>query len=199
MTKSASRTSPLAGAVLTLAMIHGASADHASEKQELAQCAKQMCGIIVSKNASGPDLSCDLTKTWDKEEIQKGADAKKLTWGLGSARCSVKLSAKRADLVAALTSKENMLKIGKQSIACEIGTEKYAITATMAPELSFKDGTNTAAALHMDDIKGATLIKGVVWTAAALEHHFGILEGDLVREVNRFVQKECPKIVSETK
>jgi hypothetical protein len=51
----------------------------------------------------------------------------------------------------------------------------------------------------MHDIDGAVLIKGVVWTAAQLENNFGIFEKDLVREVNRFIQKECPKWVSPGK
>ncbi|MGO9174230.1 MAG: hypothetical protein ACLP7P_20005 [Rhodomicrobium sp.] len=199
MTKSTKRSLTLTGAIVALTISHSAWADNAEEKQKLAQCAKDICGIIVSKNASGPDLTCDLTKTWEKEEIQKGADAKKIAWGLGTAKCSVKVSAKRADLVAALTSPENTLKISKQSVSCEIGEEKYLISATLAPELTFKAGTSTAASLHIDDIKGATLIKGVVWTAAELEKHFGLLEGDVVREVNRFVQKECPKIAAEAK
>ena len=186
----------LTGAILALAMSQGAWADSAEDKQRLAKCAKDICAIIVSKAAKGPDLSCDLTKTWDRDAIQKGADSKQLPWGLGSAKCSVKIGAKRADIVAALTSPANTLKIAKQPVACEIGEEKYALSATMAPELNFKDGTNIGAALRVDDIQGATLIRGAVWTVAVLEKHFGILEGDIVREVNRFVQKECPKIVS---
>ena len=141
-------------------------------------------------------MTCDLEKTWQKEDIQKGADYKHLSWGFGSARCTAKLNAKRADLVAALTSHEYTLKIGKQPVACEIGEEKYSIRATLAPELEFKDGAVTHGAVHMDDIEGSALIKGVVWTAAALERNFGLFESDLVREVNRFVQKECPKIMS---
>ncbi|MBI4724800.1 MAG: hypothetical protein HY765_07425 [Rhodomicrobium sp.] len=181
---------------VTALLAAGARAGTSEENQKLAQCAKDICGIIVSKNASGPDLVCDLTKTWEKEEIQKGADSKKLSWGLGAAKCSAKVSAKRADILAALTSPENTLKVGKQSISCEIGTEKYPVSATMAPELKFKNAAATGVALHMDDIKGAALIKGVVWTAATLEQNFGILESDMIREVNRFVQKECPKIMT---
>jgi len=51
----------------------------------------------------------------------------------------------------------------------------------------------------MDNIHGAPLIKGVVWTAASLEENFGILQKDMVREVNRFIKKECPKILGNTK
>jgi hypothetical protein len=84
-------------------------------------------------------------------------------------------------------------------VACETGSEKYPVSVTMAPGLTFKDGTNRAVALHIAGIKGAALIKGAVWTAATLEQHFGILHGGMVREVNRFVQKECPKIAAGTK
>jgi len=197
MTKSILRTLLLTGA-LAFATSRGASADSAEEKQKLAQCARDLCGIIVSKNAKGPDLSCDLTKTWEEDEIQKGADSKQIVWGLGSAKCTAKVSVKRADIVAAITSPEIKIKFGKQPFACELGSDKYPVSATLAPVLKFKNGTNTDATLNMDDINGAILIKGVVWTAAALEH-LGIMEGDLVREVNRFIQKACPKIVSGAK
>ncbi len=183
---------------LAFAVSGNASADSAEEKQKLAQCAKDLCSIIVSKNPKGPDLSCDLTKTWDKDTIQKGAESKNIAWGLGSARCTAKVSAKRADIVAAFTSPEVKIRFSKQPFACELGSDKYPVSATLAPELKFKNGTTTDATLNMDDIKGAILIKGVVWTAAALEH-LGIVEGDLVREVNRFVEKQCPKIVSGEK
>ncbi len=69
----------------------------------------------------------------------------------------------------------------------------------MAPELKFKDGMATAVSLHMADIQGALLIGGVVWTAAALEENFGVLQGDLIREVNKFIKKECPKVLATPK
>ena len=189
----------LFSALLILSSCGSALADDdaaAAEKEKLAECAKELCGVVLSKDAKGPDLTCDLAKTWEKDEIQKGADYKHLSWGFGSARCTAKLTAKRADLVAALTSHGYTLKIGKQPVACEIGAEKYSIRATLAPKLEFKDGAVTHGAVQMGDIEGAALIKGVVWTAAALERNFGLFEADLVREVNRFVQKECPKIMN---
>jgi hypothetical protein len=179
---------------LAAGLANGALADSDAEKAKLAQCAKDLCAILVTKNASGPDLACDLTKTWEKDEIQKGADSKNISWGLGSARCSAKIAIKRADIVAAVSQPVNTFKLSKQSIACEIGTEKYQISAAMAPQLKFKDGATTEVALNVSDIQGATLIKGIVWTAATLEKTFGILQGDMVREVNRFIKRECPRI-----
>jgi hypothetical protein len=181
------------------ALTGGALADTDQDKADIANCGKSLCAIIVSKDAKGPDITCDITKTWEKDEIQKGADAKKISWGLGSAMCKAKVSVKRAAIVAAVGSPENTFKLDKQSVACEIGTEKYPISATMAPELKLKNGAATAVALNISDIKGATLIKGVVWTAATLESTFGILEKDMVREVNKFMTKECPRMLGESK
>ncbi len=180
---------------LSAAFCGAALGDTEEDKAKLAQCAKDICSIIVSKKASGPDLSCDLKKTWEKDEIQKGADSKNLSWGLGSARCSVKVKAKRSDIVAAFSAPESTFRFDKQWIACEIGAESYPIGATLAPELKLKNGSTTAVSLHMANIHGATLIRGVVWTAAALEENFGILQGDMVREINQFIKKECPKIL----
>ncbi len=189
-----------AGALWLCAIFPGwAMADTAAENAKLAQCAKDICAIITSKKARGPDLSCDLTKTWEKDEIQRGAESKNLSWGLGSAKCSAKVRAKRSAIIAAVTAPEMVFKLDKQSVSCEIGADKYELRATMAPELTFKQGATTAVALHMDNIQGAPLIKGVVWTAAALEENFGILQSDMVREVNRFIKKECPKILGAAK
>ena len=176
-----------------------ATADTEADNAKLAQCAKDICTIIVSKKAKGPDLNCDLAKTWDKDQIQKGADSKNLSWGLGSAKCTAKVKAKRSELIAAVTAPETTFKLDRQSVACEIGTDRYELRATMAPELTFKYGSTTAVSLHMDNIQGAPLIKGVVWTAATLEENFGILQSDMVREVNRFIKKECPKILGNAK
>jgi hypothetical protein len=185
----------LTGALLVLAAGSSAMADTAAEKEKLAQCAKDICGVIVSKKAAGPDVACTLAKTWEKEQVQKAADYMSYSWGLGSAACTANLNLKRADLVAALTSHEYTFKFGKQHISCEIGEAKYAIRATVAPELKFKDGAAKSGKMQMSDIEGAALIKGVVWTAAALERNFGLFDSDLIRETNRFMQSECPKLI----
>ncbi len=189
----------LTGAILALAICNSAWADSRAEKEKIAQCGRELCSIAVFRKASGPDLRCDLTKTWAKEDIQKGADYKNLSWGFGSARCAAKFRAKRARLVKALTSHEAKLKLGKQAVACEIGAQKYTIRGTLNPELVLKDGKVTHGAIHLDDIEGSLLIKSVVWTAAALERNLGLFESDIVRESNRFVEIECPKLLSTAK
>jgi hypothetical protein len=188
-------------AAIAMAMIFARANAASSEddKKKIMQCATDICGIIVSKNPKGPDLTCDLNKTWEGKQIEKGAESKNIGWGFGAVTCHIKVNLKRADIVAALSTHNGRLKMGKQSVACEIGEDRYPIKATAAPELKFKDGTDTEATLDVADIEGAPLIRGVVWTAAQLERHAGIFEKDLVREINKFIQKECPKFVEPAK
>ena len=176
-----------------------ALADTDADNAKLAQCAKDICAIITSKKASGPDLSCDLAKTWDKDAYPKRRGFEKYVVGPRFGKVQRQGKAKRSEIIAAVTAPEITFRLDKQSVACEIGTERYELRATMAPELKFKGGSTTAVSLHMDNIQGAPLIKGVVWTAATLEENFGILQNDMVREVNRFIKKECPKILGNAK
>ena len=155
--------------------------------------------MLPLRTPKGPDLRCDVTKTWDAKQVEKGAQSKSLGWGLGAVSCHFQASIKRADIATALSSPEGKLKLSKQEVACEIGENRYPIKATAAPELSFKNGIDTQASLHVENIDGAPLIQGAVWTAAKLERHFGLFEKDLVREVNRFIQKECPKFLTAPK
>jgi hypothetical protein len=172
-----------------------------TEKQNLSQCELALCTIIGEKKKEGADFTCDATKTWQKEDIEKGATEKKLTWGFGRARCTVKVALKRADVVDALTQPDFTLVVDKQPVECEIerSTDKYPIKMTLAPKVTFKNGKVTGANLGVDNIEGATLIKGVVWTAATLEKNFGLFQSDLVREMNKFIEKQCPKRLAEQK
>jgi hypothetical protein len=172
--------------------------DAETEKQKLAQCEVDICRMIVEKTRDGGDLSCDLTKTWQQEDIEKGAQEKKLTWGFGRARCNVKIDIKRTDIVDAVTQPSYTLKVEKQPVECEIerNEEQYPIKMTLAPVLTFKDGKATQADLGVNDIEGTTVIKGVVWTAATLEQNFGLFQADILKEVNKFIATQCPRRIA---
>jgi hypothetical protein len=192
----------VAGSLLGLALTAPAFAqDSEADKAKLAQCERDVCGIIVSKQKDGPDVTCDLTKTWAGEDIEKGAREKSVPWGFGKTQCSIKINAKRSILVQALTSPEYTIKAEKQTVSCEIerGTEKYPIKVSATPELKMKDGKVVGASLNIGEIEGATLIKGVVWTASTLEKNFGLFEKDLLREANKFIERQCPKRMAEAK
>ena len=110
-------------------------------------------------------------------------------------RCAVDVQANRQDLVAALSKPQFELKLAKHAIRCEVEREKEVmpITVALSPRFQFKDGKAVKAWLGIGEIQAPAVLKGAIWTAAQLEDTFGIVHGDLLREVNKFVHERCPK------
>jgi hypothetical protein len=181
-------------------MATGASAldEGKDEKQQLEACERDLCGILVKREASGGDFKCALQKTWAGSKIKQGVATKKLTWGFGDVRCAVDLQANRQELVDALSKPQFELKLAKHAIRCEVEREKEVmpITVALSPRFQFKDGKAVKAWLGIGEIQAPAVLKGAIWTAAQLEDTFGIVHSDLLREINRFVHERCPKRVS---
>jgi hypothetical protein len=165
-----------------------------AEKDKLAACEHDLCSILVKRDA-GADLQCALQKTWAGKAIKEGVEQKKLSWGFGDVRCAVDLVAKRQEMIDALTKPDYEFKLGVQSVKCDIEREKEVmkVNVSLAPKFQFKDGKAVKAWLGIGTIEAPTVVKGAIWTAAQLEDTFGIVHGDLLREINRFVYERCPK------
>jgi len=170
--------------------------DTAEEKAKNAQCVRDFCSILLAKEANGPDLSCDLAHRWEAKIIQTLADSKEASWSLGTARCSLKFNAKRADILAAVTSPENILKLSGKSVACEVGDEQYDVTADVTADLAFKNGVVTAISLGGSDYEGPIFIARALFTAWGMEKRYGAFQADMLREANRFLKNECPKALA---
>ena len=164
------------------------------EKQNLEACERELCGILVKREASGSDLKCAVQKTWAGRLIKQGVEQKKLTWGFGDVRCTINLEARRQELVDALAKPQFELKLAKHAVRCEVERDKEVmpITVALSPRFQFKDGKAVKAWLGIGEIEAPAVLKGAIWTAAQLEDTFGIVHSDLLREINRFVER-CPK------
>jgi hypothetical protein len=173
--------------------------DTAEEKAKNAQCVKDACSIVLTKEANGPDVNCDLAHRWDAKEIRALAESKDLSWSLGPARCSLKISAKRADIHAAVTSPEHTLKLTGKSVACVVGEEEYDVTADVSADFTLKDGVVTAISLSGSDYDGPFFIAKTLFVAWGMEKRFGSFQGDMLREANRFIKNECPKALTAPK
>ncbi len=103
-------------------------------------------------------------------------------------------SAKRQDMIEALTKPQYELKLPAHAIRCDIerGSEVIPVSASLAPKLQFKDGEVSKAWLGIGEIQAPAVVKGAIWTAAQLEDTFGMVHSDLVKEINTFVYKRCP-------
>jgi hypothetical protein len=185
-------------AALTLPFVWSAGAsaldEPKEEKAQLEACEKDICTLLVKKDASGSNLQCSLQKTWSGKKIKQGVEEKKMTWSLGDLRCGVQLDASRKDMVDALTKPEYELKLAPHAVKCEVEREKEVLTinVNLSPRIQFKDGKAVKAWIGLGEIQAPTVVKGAIWSAAQLEDTFGVVHGDLIKEINRFVYERCP-------
>lgn len=169
----------------------------ADEKARLKACEKSLCQVIVSKRPTKGDLQCPLSKAWSRKTMKEGS-AKKLRWGFGAAKCEVDLRVPRDMIVGALSAAEIKVTIPPHTVQCEIEREDKIDKAviTLAPIIEFKEGKAKKIWVNVTDIKAPGVIKGVVWSAAQLEDSVGLFHRRMIKAVNKFIRKECPKVVA---
>jgi hypothetical protein len=173
--------------------------DLAAEKAKNAQCVRDVCSIVLKREANGPDVTCDLAHRWEAKEINALAESKDVSWSLGPARCSLKISAKSADLLAAVSSPENTLKLTGKSVACEVGDEEYEVSADVTADFTLKNGVVTAISLNGSDYEGPIWIARTLFAAWGMEKKYASFQADMLREANRFLKNECGKILASPK
>lgn len=177
---------------------HATMPDTAEEKAKNAQCAKDFCSILVAKEANGPDVNCVLAHRWQEKEIIGWAEPKDVSWSLGPAGAASRPGAKRADILAAVSSPEYTLRLDGKSVACEVGEEEYDVSADITADLTFKNGVVTAISLGGSDYDGPIWIARTLFAAWGVEKRYGSFQGDMLREANRFIKNECPKVLAST-
>jgi hypothetical protein len=181
------------------AALLGAHAAMALEEQKgevaaIKDCDKRLCAILLEKNPKGPDLKCALTKTWDRSKI-KQADSQQLSWGFGDARCSVDLTLSREALVTAMTADRITVRVPSHTANCivEQDGKPEKVTAVLAPKIEFQNGRAEKIWLRLKSVDGPTSISLTVRTAAQLADKLGLFHRQMIKGVNRYIERHCPK------
>lgn len=181
---------------LALAQLGGppaAALDEApGEEAALKACEKRACLMILGKQPEGPDLACDVRKTWAKSQLDEGR-SKGISWGFGDARCSVDLKLGRADVVNALTKPKHKVLVPPHDVKCVIERdgELQPVTARLAPKLVFKNGEAYKVWINLESIEGPSDVKSTLTAAAKLEDSIGIFHRPMIKQINKFIHQKC--------
>ena len=164
------------------------------EEAAIKDCDRRLCSILLDKNTKGPDLKCALTKTWDRSKI-KQADTQQISWGFGDARCSVDLDLSRETLVNAMTADRVTVHIPRHTANCVVEQDGKLekVTAVLAPKIEFHDGKAAKIWVRLKSVDGPTGITLTVKTAAQLADSLGLFHGQMIKGINRYVERHCPK------
>lgn len=187
-----------APAVLASALL-GASAataleEEPGEKAAITACDRRLCGILLRKDPEGDDLKCSLTKTWARAKIKK-ADRPELQWGFGDARCSVDVEISRKRLIAVVTRDRYTFRAPRHTARCvvELNGRPEKVTAVVAPKIEFKDGRADKVWIRLKKVRGPAAIRLTLQTAAQLADTFGLFHRQMIRGINRYIERHCPK------
>lgn len=186
----------VAAALATVAATPGyALEEQKGETQAIEACDRRLCAILLERSPSGEDLKCTLTKTWARSTLKEG-DQPSLTWGFGDARCSVTLQITRASIVSAITSrKTHKFWVPPHTANCvvEEGGQLKSLKATLEPKIEFKNGQAEKIWINLRHVEGAASIKDWVSLAASLTDKTGIFHRQMLKSVNRYIYRDCPR------
>jgi hypothetical protein len=175
--------------------------DEIKEKEQRKACKIALCSAFLLKQATGPAVSCNVLKTWRKEQLTKMVSKGGVSWPWGGARCTADLKFKRADLVKAVSLPEYELAVDKHNISCELDREpeKYEVKMEIAPKVQFRGGKAVKAQMNWGKVDAPLLAKSVLWSATAADNTFGALQSTVVEDINDFVDVKCLEVKDDVK
>ncbi len=168
-----------------------------AEREGRKECKVAICAIFHNRKAEGPDVSCNVLKSWRKEQLDKMVGKAKVSWPWGRVKCVVDVKLKRGDLIKAMTEPKFDAAFGKHEVKCEVERDKEAkadINFDFSPKVTFENGKAVKAQLNWGKIDAPALVKGAMWTATASDNTFNVLQSTVVEDINDFVDKKCMEV-----
>ena len=171
-----------------------------AEKDARKACKQKICDIVASRDPTGEDVSCDIVKTWRKEDIVKMLGGK-IGWPWGKAVCQSRLELKRKNLALAMSEPAYDVIMPAQKVRCTLaqkdGGEPYAIEVTLAPEAKFENGKATEASVNWGEASAPTFIYPLIYAGTSLDNSANVLGPEVVRMINEFTTKKCAEVKAE--
>ena len=175
------------------------SATERSERLARRACAVRLCAILHTRTPDSGVISCRLGKTWRKEALTRIFARGKLAWPWGDAHCEGELKLHRATLVKAMSEGQFDAQFDTHEINCALQADQasYDVKLQVHPKVSFKNGKAVKARMNWGKIEAPRLAKTALWSAAAVDNTFGVLQNTLVEDLNAFVEKKCMEVKEE--
>jgi hypothetical protein len=171
-----------------------------AEKAARKGCKVKICSAFLLKKP-GEDVTCNVVKSWRKEQLDKMVKKARVSWPWGAVQCTADLKLPRDQMIKAMNEAKFELSLEKHTVSCVVQREKEPSTIkfAFAPKVKFEGGKAVKASLNWGKIEAPTLIKGAMWTATATDNTFNVLQSTLVEDINDFIGKKCPALKSELK
>lgn len=184
----------------TATKIEELTPEEKKERDQRKDCKVRICAAFHNRKPDGGDITCNVLKTWRKEQLSKMTEKAKVSWPWGNVRCIADIKLKRTDLIKAMTDEKFESQLDKHQVTCEVEREKVGkaeIKFDFSPKVTFEKGKATKASLNWGTIEAPTLVKGAMWTATATDNTFNVLQSTMVEDINDFIGAKCLEVKDE--
>ena len=166
-----------------------------AEREGRKACKVEICTAFRA-HKPGPNIQCNVTKSWRKKQLDKMMKKARVSWPWGQVVCKADIDLKRDDLIKSTTEPNYELQLTKHTVSCTVKREKDTadIKFSFSPKVSFEKGIAKKAALNWGKIEAPTLVKGAMWTATATDNTFNVLQSMLVKDINTFIKDGCNEV-----
>jgi hypothetical protein len=176
----------------------GETPEERAEKAAREACKIEICDIIETREQQGADIACDIGWTWRAEEIVNALGGR-FDWTWGQAACQTEVKVERAPLAKAMSSPRASLKGETHKVRCAIRQDgkPYVIEVELSPRVTFKNGKATEAKVNWGEVSAPAAIYPLLYAATGLDNSTNVLGPEIVRQVNKFVRKDCAEMAGE--
>jgi hypothetical protein len=103
------------------------TAEEKAEKQARKACKIGICDILATKEQIGPDVACDIVKTWRADDIVNMLSGR-IDWLWGKAVCQSKLKLDRAPLAKAMGESRQKIVMKTHTVRCTLHQKQDKLT-----------------------------------------------------------------------
>lgn len=193
-------TEPAASTEPSAASADALTPEEKAEKEARKACKIEICDVLATEDPAGPDISCDIVKTWRAAAITKMLGGK-FDWPWGKAVCQSKLVIKREVLAKAMSEARYEVVMPSQKLSCTLDQKKegkpYAIDVSVAPKVTFENGKAVTASLNWGEASGPMLVYALIYAGTGLDNSANVLGPEVVRMANEFTGKKCAAVRTE--
>jgi hypothetical protein len=168
----------------------------AAEKVARRDCKIDLCKAFSGANTAGK-ISCDVTRTWSKDEIYGRIVGGSYVWGYGHAKCTFKLDLERAALAKGYAEPSAKIAFSAHTMTCDVDDvdpakgKSFTTTMSITPTVTFDKGQATAVSLADVKTDGSTVASAAVTSIMAVDRVSGIVSRGAAKEINALFYTSC--------
>lgn len=143
------------------------------------------------EQGQGPEIACLFPmrpSAEERAELEKGSRGYVKNFD-----CRLTIRIARAEIDKALAAVDYIFKSPKQPVVCTITTHKstFDVTATFAPEVTFKNGVAITATPGLADVKGITRV--ISWPVVQFVNRWPSVREGMLLIVNAYKVRKTKK------